>query len=185
MRCFRASVVAPTHVPRLVADPARENTSHDDKPSQYEPVHHVDLQCRADPSTEVASSARGASQHPRAIQVATAGLRGGSYAWTGGAREAAADNVRAPKDAGSSVATEATTGAGEATTRFMSTALAIDATRSSWSPLSQNPAIHVGSGGAGMGRRAKRNQRNQQSNCQTAAAHRRPDNTLLKSSQSC
>src|SRR5262245_43453560 len=67
----------------------------------------------------------------------------------GGARQAVGENVRALKDFGLSVTTEAATSSDtRATTTFMSAALTIEAIRittASWSPSSQNPAIHVGS----------------------------------------
>src|SRR5262245_18842696 len=101
---------------------------HNKKPSRYGPMHQVDLQCRVDRLTE-GSCAR-PSPRPRAIRVATAGRSDGSYAWTGGAREAVGENFRALKDSSSNVATGATTDSGTGgTTRVMSAALSIEMTR--------------------------------------------------------
>jgi hypothetical protein len=112
-------------------------------------VHHIDPQCRVDRSS--VQAVRGALQRPAGETLAATVLSGGCYAWTGGAREAVGEDVRALKDAGLSVATEATTSTGtRPTTRCVSAALAIEVTRIttlSWSLSSQNPAIHVGSRG--------------------------------------
>src|SRR5215475_10664523 len=98
-------------------------------------MHHVDSQCHVTASPN-GQAVGGASQNPRAIRVTAAVLSRRSYAWTGGAREAIGDDVRAVNNSGFSVATETATSADtRAGARFVSTAVAIDVTRittSSW-----------------------------------------------------